>query len=166
MSNTKNQFMHPILEDKAFNDALDRLTDTLQEVAVFWRSPRQHLFSRPTYLVIWLKNDLGASKTAIKWLLPLCTMTTTRNLAQFIFGRDLSPIEELGTRPVSAFVRSMLFEKKYSVDEVRKVLIDDLGYEKKIARPLVRRIEREWDKNGAIFSENSEATMFKDISFV
>ena len=164
MQNT-HDYTHPILTDQAFNEALDRLTTTLQEVSAFWKVPRQHLYDRPADLVFWLKN-LGASKTAIKWLLPLCTMTTTRNLAQFVFGRDLSPIEELGTRPVSAFIRFMLFDRKYSLDEIRKVLIDDLGYEKKIARPLVRRIERERDKNHAAFVANRESVMFQDISFV
>jgi len=164
MKEAPTPFIHPILCDQCFNEALNRLDKTLMETELFWKNPRVPLHKRPMDLVTWLKG-LGASKQAIKWLLPLCTATTPRMLAHLIFGRELSPIEELGERSVSSFIRFMMFERKYSTDHIRKVLIDELGYEAKIARPLVRRIERDWQHQQTKFVANHESELFREVTF-
>jgi hypothetical protein len=157
-------YIHPVLCDEAFNNALNSLDNMLLEVEVFWKAPRVVLHKRTVDFVEWLKS-IGASKQAMKWLLPLCTSTTARALAHTIFGRELSPIEELGNRSVSSFIRFMMFERHYSTPKIRQVLIDDLGYSAKIARPLVRRIERDWHGEKQKFIDKSEATLFNDLTF-
>ena len=164
MQTETTPYIHPILCDGCFTEALDRLGDTLQEMRLFWKNPKVPMQKRPADYVQWLK-ELGASKQAIKWLLPLCTATTPRSLALLVFGRDLSPIEELGDRSVSAFIRFLMFSRNRTADEIRKVLIEDLGYAVKTARPLVRRIERNWQPERVKFYSNSEADMFKDLTF-
>jgi hypothetical protein len=59
----------------------------------------------------------------------------------------------------------MMFERHYSTPKIRQVLIDDLGYSAKIARPLVRRIERDWHGEKQKFIDKSEATLFNDLTF-
>lgn len=157
-------YIHPILNDQCFNDALDRLGDTLAEVNLFWKNPTVPMHKRPVDFVKWLK-DLGVSKQAIKWLVPLCTATTPRTLAILVFGRDLSPIEELGDRSVSSFIRFLMFERMNSAASIRQVLIDNLGYDKKTARPLVRRIERNWQGEQSRFFSNDESSKFQDVTF-
>ena len=165
MHTSEMPYIHPILNDPTFNTAMDRLSATLQDTQLFWKAPRVAMHNRPVDFIHWLKNELGASKQAIKWLLPLCTATTPRIIAHLIFGRDLSPIEELGDRPVSGFIRFLMFDRKYSADTIRKVLIEDLGYEKKTARPLVRRIERNWEEEQIKFQNKGEASLFNDLTF-
>lgn len=158
-------YIHPVLHDTAFNDALSRLDTTLMETELFWKAPRVPMHKRPFDYVCWLK-DLGASKQAIKYLIPLATATTPRALAVLVFGRDLSPIEELGDRSVSGFIRYLLFERRKNADQVRKILIDELGYASKVARPLVRRIEREWDTEKNRFFSGGERDRYRDLTFV
>lgn len=157
-------YIHPVLADETFNNALNSLDNMLLDVQVFWKHPRVALHRRPNDFVTWLKN-LGASKQAIKWLLPLCTATTPRMLAHLIYGRDLSPIEELGDRSVSSFIRFLMFERNYSTPTIRQILIDKLGYEAKTARPLVRRIERDWQHEKVKFVANSESEQFNEVTF-
>ena len=158
---------HPLPMD-SFTDNLMRGTKYMLENLRYFRSAKgQSIYTVPEQYSFW-EVARGTAKSWVKWLGPVFTNSTAKNRAAKIFGKEPSPIAALGDRPVSAYIRYLLFGRGWSQDMVSHHLIQSHGYDYISAQPMIRRILREEEaentrgKQSAYYLQQRETDMFPE----
>jgi len=158
---------HPLPMD-SYTDHLLRTTKFLMEnLRCFRNAGRKSIYADAEQYTLW-EAQRGTPKGWVKWLAPIFTNSTAKNKAAAIFGKEPSPITLLGNRPVSAYIRHLLFGKHRSKEWVAHHLIQQHGYDYASAMPTLLRILREEDsektqgKQSRYYREHHEAAMFPE----
>ena len=134
----------------------------IEDVRFFLDDPAKPIQMKSMNYMNWLLH-LGVSKCFTKWIVPLWSSTALRANARIVFGYDHSPIEELGTRTVSSYIRYLLFTRGWSQDRVSDHLIEDFGYAYNKARPMIRRFMRSEAKERKFHKTQNEAALFSGV---
>lgn len=141
-------------KDHLLTEIRDGLKQALVEVRWFAANPYESLMDNTRDYTAWHHKGLHSPKKFVKWILPLWTTSHARKVAHEVFGRDESPVKELGEHPVTRYIRYLVFKRHLSYEKTTDIMISKLGWDKKSARPAVHRVVRSArDQNERIWQE-------------
>lgn len=155
---------HPLPNDSYTDHMLRGVKFMLETLRCFRRANGKSIHAEAEEYALW-EAQRGTPKTWVKWVGPIISNSTAKNRAAVIFGKDPSPISKLGDRPVSAYIRHLLFGRSWSQEQISHHLISQHGYTYTCAQPMIRRVIREEELDGkqsAYYQTKNEQSLFPE----